>query len=261
MTEFIFPYEYVSTGYWRAKGVPKGTNAETLHGDQVLKKYEELFRDHCVKHQLVGFVTSAEPNPLKLLQDWKHKHKARWCRIEIDDGYGATCWRLELRGEAGRLVYAAECSFWTGDPPDYVVFVHDDKDEESEHFQGLEAVILAGLARWTTLFGDEPAPKGTPKRPEPVMAMHIDLQQRLALVRGELIAAKTKTEAMIATNADWLTDAEKILYQAVLTGIEHLKDRSHREQQVGAENSQATTLEGRPIGSMGPVPQPQHGFQ
>lgn len=31
-----FPYEYASTGYYREKGVPKGTVAKLLHGEQVI---------------------------------------------------------------------------------------------------------------------------------------------------------------------------------------------------------------------------------
>ncbi len=41
-----FPYEYVGGGYFRRKGVPKGTQAETLHGQQaidlLLNKIKEL---------------------------------------------------------------------------------------------------------------------------------------------------------------------------------------------------------------------------
>ena len=32
----IFPFEYVGGGYFRRKGVPKGTPAEILHGEQAI---------------------------------------------------------------------------------------------------------------------------------------------------------------------------------------------------------------------------------
>jgi hypothetical protein len=35
--EDIFPFEYISGGYFRKKGVKKGEKAEILHGDQAIK--------------------------------------------------------------------------------------------------------------------------------------------------------------------------------------------------------------------------------
>lgn len=47
---------------------------------------------------------------LEALEAWKHKEKCRWVKIEIDDGYGATCWRVELhRGK--HVVYCSETNF------------------------------------------------------------------------------------------------------------------------------------------------------
>lgn len=44
------------------------------------------------------------------LEDWKHAEKRRWVKIEIDDCYGATCWRVELhRGD--KTVYCSETDF------------------------------------------------------------------------------------------------------------------------------------------------------
>ena len=36
---------------------------------------------------------------LQRLEKWKHGHKARSVKISIDDGYGATCWVVELWGK------------------------------------------------------------------------------------------------------------------------------------------------------------------
>lgn len=33
----IFPYEYITGGYFRKKGVPRGKKAETLHGEEAVK--------------------------------------------------------------------------------------------------------------------------------------------------------------------------------------------------------------------------------
>jgi hypothetical protein len=34
-----FPYQYVGGGYFRNKNVPKGTNAPTFHGEQLLDEF------------------------------------------------------------------------------------------------------------------------------------------------------------------------------------------------------------------------------
>ena len=52
---------------------------------------------------------------IRELEDWKGKHKNRSVEIDIDDGYGATCWRVELRG-GDQYVYASEVSFMLGTP-------------------------------------------------------------------------------------------------------------------------------------------------
>ena len=44
------------------------------------------------------------------LEAWVHEEKCRAASIEIDDGYGATCWRVELhRGK--RKVFCSETTF------------------------------------------------------------------------------------------------------------------------------------------------------
>jgi hypothetical protein len=69
---------------------------------------------------------------IEVLERWVNGHKARHVHaISIDDGYGATCWRVvlarhttapwpkgwqklqgkEYRNEYNHYIYAAECSF------------------------------------------------------------------------------------------------------------------------------------------------------
>ncbi len=68
---------------------------------------------------------------LEALEKWKHGHKARSVEISIDDGYGATCWHVQLtgRGPEGKgrqQVDAYEVSFFLHEPGSYpsgVVFV------------------------------------------------------------------------------------------------------------------------------------------
>ena len=39
----LFPFEYISGGYFRQKGVKKGEKAEILHGDQAIRfLYESM---------------------------------------------------------------------------------------------------------------------------------------------------------------------------------------------------------------------------
>ncbi len=46
----LFPYEYVSTGYFRQKGVPKGESAELLHGMQAIEYlYDRMLKLDKVK--------------------------------------------------------------------------------------------------------------------------------------------------------------------------------------------------------------------
>lgn len=48
------------------------------------------------------------------LEDWKHQEKCRRVKIKIDDGYGATCWRVELhRGK--QAVFCSETNFLGSD--------------------------------------------------------------------------------------------------------------------------------------------------
>ena len=76
------------------------------------------------------------------LERWKSKHKARWCAISIDDGYGACCWEVVLQGEEGGKVIAAEAQFMGGQPPPNGVIA------PGGDWPGLAATILAALDHW-----------------------------------------------------------------------------------------------------------------
>lgn len=92
-------------------------------------------------------------NALERLEAWKSGHKARSVKINIDDGYGANCWEVELWGQgkkkegAGGYVYAAECAFFESDKPlpNYVVYLHDGNDDADWDWPGLDAVINAAI--------------------------------------------------------------------------------------------------------------------
>lgn len=46
---------------------------------------------------------SSDPT-LKRLEAWKAGHKSRRVIIDIDDGYGATCWRVDLHGKGTEVL-------------------------------------------------------------------------------------------------------------------------------------------------------------
>lgn len=48
---------------------------------------------------------------LQKLENWWGGHKSRSVKIDIDDGYGATCWRIELRGSYAILYVDEVCFF------------------------------------------------------------------------------------------------------------------------------------------------------
>ena len=93
-------------------------------------------------------------NTIERLEKWKYGHKCRTVLIEIGDGYGATCWSVELKHENGKTI-AEESSFWSlpeeeGGEKAYreaakqqgVVFaVADDEDD----WAGLERTINAAI--------------------------------------------------------------------------------------------------------------------
>ena len=59
----------------------------------------------------------ADRDSIAALEKWKFKEKCRSVRIEIDDGFGATCWFVELhRGKS--TVHCSETNFITFDSVD-----------------------------------------------------------------------------------------------------------------------------------------------
>lgn len=82
---------------------------------------------------------------LKRLQDFIRGHKARSCVMEVGNGYGATCWTINLMTEKG-LICVAETSFISGalQPDCYVVV---DGDAEDFEWPGLEKVINLALEK------------------------------------------------------------------------------------------------------------------
>ena len=60
---------------------------------------------------------------IERLQAWKYGHKARSVTIQIDDGYGATCWTVDLtfertggvvRSYTSEMVLMGEDGDWPG---------------------------------------------------------------------------------------------------------------------------------------------------
>jgi hypothetical protein len=82
---------------------------------------------------------------LKRLQEFIHRHKARSCSMDIGNGYGATCWSLELTTEKG-TIRVAETGFISGTlKPDCYVVVDGDADDFE--WPGLERVINLALEK------------------------------------------------------------------------------------------------------------------
>jgi len=82
---------------------------------------------------------------LDRLESWRNGHKSRSVQIGIDNGYGATCWEVELWGNQKHVV-AAEVSFWKNEAESAtpnVVFVGD----VDGGWPGLRRTIEAALDR------------------------------------------------------------------------------------------------------------------
>jgi hypothetical protein len=71
-------------------------------------------------------------DPLGALEAWAAGHKSRAAVIDIDTGYGASCWCVTLRGNA-REVEASEAGLM--------------KEGCLDDWPGLGATILAALRR------------------------------------------------------------------------------------------------------------------
>jgi hypothetical protein len=96
-----------------------------------------------------------QPDALARLEDWNGGHKARFTRIECDDGYGASCWSVELHHEHGRTV-ACELAFITNGKgwrstvdeakSQGCVFASDNgTDEQDDDWPGLSKTIHAAI--------------------------------------------------------------------------------------------------------------------
>jgi hypothetical protein len=89
-------------------------------------------------------LSSAAATPLLLrLEEWRNGHKSRSAQIAIDDGYGATCWTVDLGGN-GKTVHAAEVSFSESEDngaPENVVFVAG----EGNDWPGLHATLATAM--------------------------------------------------------------------------------------------------------------------
>jgi hypothetical protein len=84
------------------------------------------------------------------LNNWVTAHKSHSAKIEIDNGYGATCWRVELH-VGKHVIHAAEVSFFEDGhyTPENIVYIASDIDEG---WPGLAATIKAALDRAEKLF-------------------------------------------------------------------------------------------------------------
>ena len=72
------------------------------------------------------------PTPIEVLEKWKAGHKRRSVEIQIDDSYGATCWRVVLTGRGVGQIEASEI---------------DLMGEDGDDWPGLGAVILAAVVK------------------------------------------------------------------------------------------------------------------
>lgn len=61
---------------------------------------------------------------IERLESWKCGHRARSVKIEKDNGYGASCWIVELCHEKGQTqAYEAQFMGYGHDPEDQVRFI------------------------------------------------------------------------------------------------------------------------------------------
>lgn len=83
--------------------------------------------------------------PITRLESWIAKHKGHSVSIDRDDGYGASCWTVDLFGVRGAdfgKIKAYESSGVNEDPDLVAVW-----DREHNDWPGLAAVIHAALDR------------------------------------------------------------------------------------------------------------------
>lgn len=110
-------------------------------------------------------------NPIQKLEEWNSKHKARCCQIHIEDGYGATCWIVELYGENGKKVYACETSYDIEKEKEEIIVRNEEHDyigcyvntaanpktlyvgclKDPDDWPGLQRVLLASIDAFNKL--------------------------------------------------------------------------------------------------------------
>lgn len=110
---------------------------------------------------VAGFM---KKDAIEELEKWNSKHKARCCSIEIDDGYGATCWVVKLFGEKGK-VHACETGYYNEEIGEPILISNEQEDylahyvetaaspktlyvscfRDKKDWPGLKRVILAAI--------------------------------------------------------------------------------------------------------------------
>ncbi len=90
-------------------------------------------------------------NALEALEKWKRGSKARAVSITCDDGYGASCWVVDLYGSGKRKIHAWEVYFFElkkEDCPPELTFARAPwEDDEDDDWPGLEKTIWAALKK------------------------------------------------------------------------------------------------------------------
>lgn len=52
--ETLFPFSYEGGGYYRRRGVPKGTHADIVHGDVAIKMLYHAINEHLNQQHATG---------------------------------------------------------------------------------------------------------------------------------------------------------------------------------------------------------------
>lgn len=89
---------------------------------------------------------------IERLEKWNYGHKARCVKIDIDNGYGATCWSVKLWHEFG-ITSCDECSFFSStngwkyhvDESRKMGHVFAVESEDFDDWPGLDKTINAAI--------------------------------------------------------------------------------------------------------------------
>lgn len=99
MNRLDFPYEYVSTGYFRLKSVPKGEKSETLHGMQVVEWLQKQLEER--KYYIIGFLVKDGSGALVNKRIFHDEAEARaWTKTQKVPEF-AHCFYIECFGSDG----------------------------------------------------------------------------------------------------------------------------------------------------------------